>query len=109
MRQNISLLILYTILGLVCGLILPFQTVFNSRLASCLPSPSSAALVSFVMGTFALGLSCAIYVLTSHFRGSLEEHWKLNDTEAWMYVGGFVGVAFVMGGFCMPAFSWRVE
>ncbi len=82
------LLLLYAVLGVVAGALLPLQAGVNAQLALWLGSPIRAAVANFVVGLVALLLLVAVFV-----RGKPAE--RLGDTPWWVWAGGLCGAFFV--------------
>lgn len=81
----------YLLFALTAGVMLPFQAGINAQLATWVGSPVRAALVSFAVGTAALGaLTVAL------FRG-----WpggeRIADAPWWVWIGGLLGAFYVAG------------
>ncbi len=80
------------LLGILAGLVLPFQTSMNLALRARLGSPYSAALVSFSVGLVFL------IVLMLAAGESLAFDWaRLAQEPLWVYAGGVCGVTFITG------------
>jgi transporter family-2 protein len=81
--------VLYVLLALAAGAMLPFQAGVNARLAHFVESPIRASLVSFVVGTIVLlVLSIAIFK-------PLPSGSKLAGAPWWVWVGGVLGAFYV--------------
>lgn len=83
---------LYLLLALVIGLIVPLQSAVNNQLKQLIGgSTMLAALVSFVVGTFALALAALL----------TQQKWNdlagLSQVNAWQLTGGLMGALFVFG------------
>jgi bacterial/archaeal transporter family-2 protein len=82
--------VLYVLLALAAGAMLPFQAGVNARLAHFVESPIRASLVSFVVGTIVLlVLSIAIFK-------PLPSGSKLAGAPWWVWVGGVLGAFYVL-------------
>ena len=82
--------VLYVLLALAAGAMLPFQAGMNARLAHFVESPIRASLVSFVVGTVVLlVLSIAIFK-------PLPSGSKLAGAPWWVWVGGVLGAFYVV-------------
>lgn len=83
-------MIVFLLLALLAGAILPLQTGINLQLRGALGQPLPAALVSFVVGTVGL----AILVGALRVPVPLGEAW---DRGAWWHwVGGLLGAVYVV-------------
>jgi bacterial/archaeal transporter family-2 protein len=83
--------ILFIIMALALGAVLPIQAAINARLAKSLGSPMTAAFVSFLVGT--LGL--LFFVLAAR-QISLQD-FVLQSRPWWIWTGGLLGIFFVSG------------
>jgi transporter family-2 protein len=81
----------YLLFALVAGAMLPFQAGVNAQLASWVGGPVRAALVSFAVGTLALGLITALF-----YRGWPSSE-RLGNAPWWIWVGGLLGAFYVAG------------
>jgi transporter family-2 protein len=79
----------FIILALLAGMAMPTQGVVNSRLASYVENPVSAAFISFAVGTVAL----FVYMLLTGVPVSSLAASKDAPLIAW--IGGFLGAFFV--------------
>lgn len=92
-------LLLYWAVTLAVGCALPIQAALNWRLGERLRSKFRAAVVSF-----GAGLAVLVCALTVHGAGN--SLWpNFGETQWWQYVGGLLGVVFVMSGI---AFAGRI-
>jgi bacterial/archaeal transporter family-2 protein len=83
--------LIFMILAMILGAILPIQANVNARLAKVLDSPVMAAFVSFAVGTVAL----LIYLFITNqfnFQGV-----NVSRPPWWLWIGGLLGVFFVAG------------
>ncbi len=83
--------LIFMILAMILGAILPIQANVNARLAKVLDSPVMATFVSFAVGTVAL----LIYLFITNqfnFQGV-----NASTTPWWIWIGGLLGVFFVAG------------
>jgi transporter family-2 protein len=83
--------ILFILMALIIGAILPFQAIVNGRLARIVNNPVMAAFISFAAGTLALFLYLVL-ARQFHFRDSDFTH-----TPWWIWIGGLLGTFFVAG------------
>jgi bacterial/archaeal transporter family-2 protein len=82
--------LLFMLMALALGAVLPMQAAINARLAKTAGSPVMAAFVSFAVGTLALMF---FLVLTRQFNFrylSINSPW-------WIWTGGLLGTFFVAG------------
>lgn len=80
--------LIYLLLALVAGALMPVQAGINARLKMAVADPALAALISFAVGTLALG----VYVMV------LRIPWPaavFSSGPWWMWTGGFMGAFFV--------------
>ena len=78
-------------LGVVAGVVLPLQTLVNTRLRASTGTPSSASLISFAVGTACL----AVIALAS--AGGLPDISAAFSAPAWIWAGGVFGVVALTG------------
>jgi len=83
-------MILFLLLALAAGVLLPVQAGLNAQLRSALGSPVAAALVSFLVGTAGLA-TIALLLRTSL---PLGRAWAV--TSPWQWGGGLIGAAYVL-------------
>lgn len=76
-------------LALVCGAAIAMQAGVNATLGRGLGSPIHAALVSFAVGTLALG------VVAFAQRERIADAAEIGRIPLWAWVGGFLGAFFV--------------
>ncbi len=81
---------IYYILAICAGLALTAQAGVNSQLRTSLGNPVMAALISFMIGTFAL----MIYVLLFQ-RESIEVLTNLQSISWYKWTGGLIGALFI--------------
>ncbi len=81
------LLLLYLVLGVVAGALLPLQAGINAELSSLVGGPIRAAAVNFAVGLAALLL---LAMLFARGRGA-----HLSDAPWWVWLGGLCGAFFV--------------
>lgn len=79
----------YLLIALVAGALMPTQAATNNKMATVVESPILAALISFVVGTVALG----VYALLAGESLSSLATAKNAPPIAW--IGGFLGAFFV--------------
>jgi transporter family-2 protein len=81
----------FLLFALAAGAMLPFQAGINAQLGTWVGSPVRAALVSFAVGTAALGT-----LTVAFFRG-----WpggeRIGEAPWWVWIGGLLGAFYVAG------------
>jgi bacterial/archaeal transporter family-2 protein len=83
-------MILFLLLALGAGVLLPVQAGVNAQLRSGLGSPVAAALVSFLVGT--AGLAAVALLLRTPL--PLGRAWAA--TTPWQWSGGLIGAVYVL-------------
>jgi transporter family-2 protein len=83
-------MILFLLLALAAGVLLPVQAGLNAQLRAALGSPVAAALVSFVVGT--AGLATVALLLRTPL--PLGRAWAV--TNPWQWSGGLIGAVYVL-------------
>jgi bacterial/archaeal transporter family-2 protein len=83
-------MILFLLLALAAGVLLPVQAGLNAQLRSALGSPLAAALVSFLVGT--AGLTTVALLLRTPL--TLGRAWAA--TSPWQWSGGLIGAVYVL-------------
>jgi bacterial/archaeal transporter family-2 protein len=83
-------MILFLLLALAAGALLPVQAGLNAQLRSALGSPVAAALISFLVGT--AGLASIALLLRTPL--ALGRAWA--GTSLWQWSGGLIGAAYVL-------------
>lgn len=78
-------------LPFAAGVGIAWQAATNGRLAQRVQSPIAATLMSFIAGTLVLALAAGISV-------SLSDATAAFPTEPWLYLGGFLGAAYILLG-----------
>ncbi|WP_435749231.1 DMT family transporter [Microbacterium sp. PMB16] len=79
------------LLPFAAGVGIAWQAATNGRLAQRVQSPLAATLMSFIAGTVVLLLAAGVSVA---LRGMPE----LPPAEPWLYLGGFLGAAYILLG-----------
>ncbi|TVM16698.1 EamA-like transporter family protein [Oceanidesulfovibrio indonesiensis] len=79
----------YYLLALAAGICMPVQAGINARLGSHIGGPTSAAFVSFFVGTLAL----AVFLVLAKNGLNLRE--AAAQTSWWHWTGGVLGAFFV--------------
>jgi bacterial/archaeal transporter family-2 protein len=82
--------ILYIMMALALGAVLPIQAAINARLAKTAGNPVMAAFVSFAVGTIALML----FLILS---GQFQFRFVSSQSPWWIWTGGLLGTFFVAG------------
>jgi len=82
--------LLFIIIALALGAVLPIQAAINSRLAKTADSPVMSAFVSFAVGTIALML---FLILSGRFKFEFVS----SQSPWWIWTGGLLGTFFVAG------------
>ena len=82
-------IVLYLLLALAAGAMIPFQAGINAQLAQFVHGPIRAALVSFLVGTVVLLVAAAV----------VPKPWpsvsKLGGAPWWVWIGGILGAFYV--------------
>jgi transporter family-2 protein len=82
-------MLLFLLLALLAGVVLPVQAGVNAQLRVTLGHPLAAALISFLVGT--VGLAGLVAVLQIPL--PLGAAW--GRSPGWHWIGGFLGAAYV--------------
>jgi transporter family-2 protein len=82
--------VLFILMALAIGAILPMQAAINARLAKTSGSPVMAAFISFAVGTLAL----IIFLL---IMGQFHFRFVSSSSPWWIWTGGLLGTFFVAG------------
>ncbi|KKO86026.1 membrane protein [Corynebacterium ulcerans] len=77
---------LWILLGVAAGAVIPIQTVVNTRLSASTGTPFSSSMISFCVGT--LTLAVALIAAT----GQLPDISAAYHAPAWIWFGGLLGV-----------------
>jgi transporter family-2 protein len=83
-------MILFLLLALAAGVLLPVQAGLNAQLRAATGSPVAAALVSFLVGT--AGLAMIALLLRTPL--PLGRAWAA--TTPWQWSGGLIGAVYVL-------------
>jgi len=83
-------MILYLLLAIAAGVILPVQAGVNAQLRTVLGSPVAAALISFLVGI--AGLATVAVLLRTPL--PLARAWS--ETSPWQWAGGLIGAVYVL-------------
>lgn len=78
---------LYGLLGMAIGVLMPSQSAINNRLRSAVASPWVMATISFLVGTLCLAVLTWASVGTLGFDNN-----HLTAQPGWLWIGGLVGV-----------------
>jgi transporter family-2 protein len=79
------------LLPFAAGVGIAWQAATNGRLAQRVQSPIIATLMSFIAGTIVLLLAAAVSIALRGAPNAL-------PTEPWLYLGGFLGFAYILLG-----------
>ena len=82
---------LWILLGILAGLVLPIQTLVNTRLRASTGTPFSSSMISFAVGTVTL-----LIVATAVTGGNYGIAWAF-DEPLWIWFGGLLGVVALTG------------
>lgn len=82
--------ILFVILALGAGIMIPFQSAMNAQLGKALQSPYYSALTVFVIAVVGL----LIYIAVSRY--SIPSTQQFGAAPVWSYLGGILGGAYVL-------------
>ena len=82
--------LLFIVMALALGAILPLQAAINARLAKTAGSPVMAAFISFAVGTIALLLFLIL-------AGRFQFRFISSQSPVWIWTGGLLGTFFVAG------------
>lgn len=82
--------LLFILMALALGAILPIQAAINSRLAKTAGSPVMAAFISFAVGTVALMIALMV-------AGQFKLGFINAQSPWWIWTGGILGTFFVAG------------
>lgn len=82
--------ILFILLALSAGTMIPFQSAMNAQLGKSLQSPYYSTLTVFLVAA----LSIIAYVLISRF--TLPTIAQFNAAPKWSYLGGILGAAYIL-------------
>jgi bacterial/archaeal transporter family-2 protein len=88
MKMNTS--ILFIVLAIMAGAMIPFQSAMNTQLGKTLQSPYYAALCVFIIS--AMGIS--LYILASRF--ALPTTTQFTSAPKWSYLGGVLGGTYIL-------------
>jgi transporter family-2 protein len=83
-------MILFLLLAIAAGVLLPVQAGLNAQLRSAIGSPVVAAFISFLVGTAALA------VTTLLLRASLPLGRAWSSTSVVQWSGGLIGAVYVL-------------
>jgi bacterial/archaeal transporter family-2 protein len=82
--------LLFIVMALALGAVLPIQAAINARLAKTAGNPVMSAFVSFAVGTIAL---MVILVIAGQFKFGFIS----SQSPWWIWTGGLLGTFFVAG------------
>jgi transporter family-2 protein len=82
--------LLFILMALALGAVLPMQAAINARLAKSAGNPVMAAFISFAVGTIAL----MVFLLIT---GQFLFRFNTGSSPWWIWTGGLLGTFFVAG------------
>jgi bacterial/archaeal transporter family-2 protein len=82
--------LLFIVMALALGAVLPMQAAINARLAKTSGNPVMAAFISFAVGTIAL----MIFLIIA---GQFKFGFITSPSPWWIWTGGLMGTFFVAG------------
>lgn len=82
--------LLFILLAVLAGAMIPFQSAMNTQLGKSLQSPYYSALTVFVVAAVGLGL----YILV--IRQAVPGSGQFADAPLWSYLGGVLGGAYIL-------------
>lgn len=82
---------LWILIGIIAGLVLPVQTLVNTRLRAATGTPFSSSLISFAVGTVTL-----LVIATAVTGGKFGISQALGE-PLWIWFGGLLGVVALTG------------
>ena len=82
---------LWTLLGILAGLVLPIQTLVNTRLRASTGTPFSSSMISFAVGTVTL------LIVATAVTGGDYGIAQAFDEPLWIWFGGLLGVVALTG------------
>lgn len=88
MKMNVQ--ILFVVLALCAGMMIPFQSAMNAHLGKSLQSPYFSTLTVFVVAMTGL----LVYILL--FRHSVPALQNFKAAPVWSYLGGVLGAAYIL-------------
>ena len=88
--MKMSSQLLFIILALGAGIMIPFQSAMNTQLGKTLQSPYYSALTVFVVAVVGL----LIYITA--FRYSIPSTQQFGAAPVWSYLGGILGGAYIL-------------
>jgi bacterial/archaeal transporter family-2 protein len=83
-------MIVFLLLALAAGVLLPVQAGLNAQLRTALGSPIAAAFVSFLVGTAALAAATLLFRVSFPFGRA----WAVTHPVQWS--GGIIGAVYVL-------------
>lgn len=82
---------LWILLGILAGLVLPIQTLVNTRLRASTGTPFSSSMISFAVGTVTL------LIVATAVTGGNYGIARAFDEPLWIWFGGLLGVVALTG------------
>jgi integral membrane protein len=83
--------VLWILLGILAGLVLPIQTLVNTRLRASTGTPFSSSMISFAVGTVTL------LIVATAITGGDYGIAQAFDEPLWIWFGGLLGVVALTG------------
>jgi len=83
--------VLWILLGILAGLVLPIQTLVNTRLRASTGTPFSSSMISFAVGTITL------LIVATAVTGGDYGIAQAFDEPLWIWFGGLLGVVALTG------------
>jgi transporter family-2 protein len=90
LKRNMQSRVLFMLMALALGAVLPMQAAINARLAKAAGGSVMAAFISFAVGTIALMLFLII-------AGQFQFRFISSHSPWWIWTGGLLGTFFVAG------------
>jgi transporter family-2 protein len=90
LKRNMQSRVLFILMALALGAVLPMQAAINARLAKVAGGSVMAAFISFAVGTIALMLFLII-------AGQFQFRFISSHSPWWIWMGGLLGTFFVAG------------
>jgi transporter family-2 protein len=82
--------ILFIVLALSAGIMIPFQSAMNAQLGKALQSPYYSALTVFLVA------AAGLFVYITIMRYSIPSVQQINVAPKWSYLGGIFGGAYIL-------------
>lgn len=88
---------MWIVLGVVAGLVIPVQTVVNTRLRQSTGTPFSSSMISFLVGTLTLSVATVIATVATAGGSGGIDFGATHGQPAWLWIGGLLGVIALTG------------